>query len=447
MKNVMRSLLVIVFIGISIITFCSNEGYALVLSGGGAKGAYQIGVWKALKQLAINIKGAYGTSVGAINAAAVVLEEYEQARTLWLNIDYDDVMDLSPELEDIFRGHLSNMSFSDLEKGIGQLLQGIDIDPLRNELDEIISESEVRQSEIDYGLVAFCVSDMKPRTLHINEIPEGELIDYILASAGLPIFKHEEIKGKVFVDGGVYNNIPINLALDRGFENIIIVDIGNIGDLPTRITNFIENRKYDGEYNAIFIRPRKFYGNMLTFDSDVASSFIKEGYLDTLAAFNFLEGENFYIYMKEDILFHMFLSLSSELRAKALKIMSLESPENVSPEYQYYRLLLPQLEHTAGTVSEHPIKTSLKIVEDLANYLQIDSLKPYDSYSIIKIIDEKTDNKPKMSLLKEFIEEMKYGKVLDLVDFLFENSNYIFPKDDRYNEIVDIFNDLTNIEK
>ncbi len=447
MKKYMRNLLIVIFIVISIITFCSDEEYALVLSGGGARGAYQIGVWKALKQLDINITGSYGTSVGAINAAAVVLKEYEQAKTLWLNIDYDDVMELSPELENIFRGHISSLSLADLEKGIGQLLHGIDIEPLRNKLNEIINESEVRQSEIDYGLVAFCVSDMKPRTLHIDEIPEGELIDYILASAGLPIFKPEEIKGKVFVDGGVYNNIPINLALDKGFENIIIVDIGSIGDLTTRVTSFIENRKYDGEYSTIFIRPRKFYGNMLAFDPDIASSFIKEGYLDTLAAFNILKGKTYYIYIKEDTLFHMFLSLTSELRVKALKIMSLESPEDVSPEYQYYRLLLPLLENTAGTVLKHPFLTSLTILEDLANYLQIESLQPYDSYSILKKIAEKTDEKIKMSLLKELIEEIKYGKVLDLVVFLFENSNYVFPENSQYDEIVETFSNLTNIEK
>ncbi|MGC9384312.1 MAG: patatin-like phospholipase family protein [Kosmotogaceae bacterium] len=447
MKNIKRSLLIIAFIGILITNFCSDESYALVLSGGGVKGAYQIGVCKPLKQLQIDINGAYGTSVGAINAAAVVLGEYEQARSMWLNIDYDDVMELSPGLENIFKGHLDNLSFSDLKKGIGQLLQGIDIEPLRKKLNKVISESKVRQSKIDYGLVAFCVSDMKPRTLHINEIPEGELIDYILASAGLPIFKREEIKGKVFVDGGIYNNLPVNLALERGFRNIIIIDIGTIGDLATKITNFIENRIYDGEYNAIFIRPRKFYGNMLTFDPEIAAKFMKEGYLDRLAAFNFLEGEIFCIYMKEDILFHMFLSLSSEFRAKALKIMSLESPENVSPEYQYYRLLLPQLEHTSGTVSEHPIKTSLKILEDLANYLQINSLYPYDGLTILRKINEKLDDKPKMSLLKAFIEKMKYGEVLDLVNFLFENSSYGFPRDDKYIEIVKTFSNLTDVEK
>ncbi|MFW6149165.1 MAG: patatin-like phospholipase family protein [Atribacterota bacterium] len=447
MKNYMKIPLIIFFIVISLITFCSDEEYALVLSGGGARGAYQIGVWKALKQLDINITGSYGTSVGAINAAAVALEEYEQARTLWLNIDYDDVMDLSPELEDIFRGHLSNLSLTDLEKGMGQLFRGIDVEPLRKKLDEIISESEVRKSKIDYGLVAFSISDMKPRTLHIDEIPEGELIDYILASAGLPIFKHEEIEGEIFIDGGVYNNIPINLALDRGFENIIIVDIGSIGDLTTKITNFIENRKYDGTYNTVFIRPRKFYGNIISFDPDIASNFIKEGYLDTLAAFNILKGKTYYIYIKEDTLFHLFVNLSSDLRIKALKIMSLESPENVSAEYQYYRLLLPQLEHTAGTVFDHPVITSVNILEDLASYLQIDPLYPYDSHSILKKIDEKTDNKQKMSLLKELIEEVRYGKVLQLVDFLFENSGYAFPREDQYYEIEVTFNDLTNIEK
>ena len=55
------------------------DGYGLVLGGGGARGSYEIGVWKALKELGIPIIGVAGTSVGALNGAIIVQNEYEKA--------------------------------------------------------------------------------------------------------------------------------------------------------------------------------------------------------------------------------------------------------------------------------------------------------------------------------------------------------------------------------
>ena len=53
-----------------------NKEYGLVLEGGGAKGAYQIGAWKALKEAGIRIKGIAGTSVGALNGALIAMDEF-----------------------------------------------------------------------------------------------------------------------------------------------------------------------------------------------------------------------------------------------------------------------------------------------------------------------------------------------------------------------------------
>ena len=60
---------------------------ALVLSGGGAKGAYEIGVWKALRKLNIKIDIVTGTSIGAINGAFVVQNKYYRAKRIWLSKD------------------------------------------------------------------------------------------------------------------------------------------------------------------------------------------------------------------------------------------------------------------------------------------------------------------------------------------------------------------------
>ena len=60
--------------------------YGIVLEGGGARGAYQIGAWKALKEAGIQIQGAAGTSVGALNGALICMDDFETAEKIWETI-------------------------------------------------------------------------------------------------------------------------------------------------------------------------------------------------------------------------------------------------------------------------------------------------------------------------------------------------------------------------
>ena len=75
-----------------------TKEYGLVLEGGGAKGAYQIGAWRALKEAGVKIKGVSGTSVGALNGALICMDDLEKAEKLWANISYSQVMDVDDEL-------------------------------------------------------------------------------------------------------------------------------------------------------------------------------------------------------------------------------------------------------------------------------------------------------------------------------------------------------------
>ena len=75
-----------------------SKEYGIVLEGGGAKGAYQIGAWRALREAGIRIKGAAGTSVGALNGALICMDDFEKAERIWENISYSRVMDVDDEL-------------------------------------------------------------------------------------------------------------------------------------------------------------------------------------------------------------------------------------------------------------------------------------------------------------------------------------------------------------
>ena len=75
----------------------TSRSYALALEGGGAKGAYQIGAWKALREAGVKIDAVAGTSVGALNGSLIVMGDLEKAENIWENIRYSQVMDVDDD--------------------------------------------------------------------------------------------------------------------------------------------------------------------------------------------------------------------------------------------------------------------------------------------------------------------------------------------------------------
>ena len=69
-----------------------NKEYGLVLAGGGTKGAYQVGVWKALKELKINIKGIAGASIGSLNGALFLQDDFDMVENMYKNIKLGNIM-------------------------------------------------------------------------------------------------------------------------------------------------------------------------------------------------------------------------------------------------------------------------------------------------------------------------------------------------------------------
>ena len=108
-----------------------TKEYGLVLEGGGAKGAYQIGAGKALKEAGVNIKGIAGTSVGALNGALICMDDLENAEHIWESIAYSKVM----KVDDMQMGELlqGNLPMSDLIRLAIQTVKdgGMDVTPLK----------------------------------------------------------------------------------------------------------------------------------------------------------------------------------------------------------------------------------------------------------------------------------------------------------------------------
>ena len=251
---------------------------AIVLSGGGSKGSYQIGVWKALKKLHIKYDIVTGTSVGALNGALMTQKSYRKAIKLWKNINLKTLFG-----EEAIE-NTSNLKLLKMYKDNFIKNGGMDVENLQNVINKNININKFFKSNINYGLITFNLSKRKPLKLTKKKIPKDKLTDYLMASASCyPAFKKKEIDNKNYIDGGVYDNLPINLALELGADEIISIDLKapGIKQPPKK------------KVPTIKIVPNNELTNFLNFNEEGAKRNIKFGYNDTLKVFKKAEGKKY----------------------------------------------------------------------------------------------------------------------------------------------------------
>ena len=246
---------------------------ALVLAGGGARGSYQVGVWRALTELGWNPQIITGTSVGSLNGAMFALDLYETARDMWTSIRSQDVMELPEETRNL----------TELHQFLRDVVRagGMDVTPLEEIVERVLDEDALRASPIRFGLVTVEKRGLKPRELPLEEIPKGKVKDYLLASAAcFPALRAKQIDGVQFLDGGYRDNMPTGLAQKMGAEELVCVDLEGVGiTLPNRTG-----------LPTTMVRSYWELGDILHFDPDTARRNIELGYYDTLRAFGRLRG-------------------------------------------------------------------------------------------------------------------------------------------------------------
>ncbi len=263
-----------------------QQTYGLVLAGGGAKGAYQIGAWRALRKLGIEFNAIAGTSIGAINGALMAQGSFETAMRFWSNAEVSNGINLPFELksgDNLFS--LSNMPqifYEVLRNG------GIDISPAKKIVEDNISEEAVRASNIPLAIVTFNLNNMKPVELFVSDMPEGTMIDYIMASARFPGLNKQGPDDSQYLDGGVYDNAPLGILRRHGYHRLIVIDISSRKGMA---------HKEDWSCaNIVYIRPYvpEDLGAAFEFDKDMNERRMEMGYYDTKKAFGELFGKDYY---------------------------------------------------------------------------------------------------------------------------------------------------------
>ena len=222
--------------------------YALVFGGGGGKGAYEIGVWKALDEMgyANLFSCVIGTSVGALNGALFCLKNIQDAEQAWLR-DLGEAqllrLNLNPKkLPESLPAGLFN------QEGLKNLLERHLPDVMPDTPDFYVCASEIsgRDEKPNFIQALFRPEKYKAQYIKMNGLSRREAAPFLLASAAIPIVFSPVRKRR---DGGMLarNNVPYHEAARMGYEKVLAVSLGNEALHIERLDIYEEQRgtKYE----------------------------------------------------------------------------------------------------------------------------------------------------------------------------------------------------------
>jgi len=256
----------------------------LVLGGGGGKGAYELGVWKALTELGINkyINFFSGTSIGAFNAALFAQENIEIAEELWKEVSLEKLIPLN--------------KLEILKKGIGLIIGGKNLNLSKKYLSQKAEEGSVsKEGAIELidkyidikkikssGKICYAtcteLPDFKVKYFNLSEYDENIGRDIIIASSSLPlIYEPTEVNNIKYMDGALCDNLPVQPLYGEGCNIIIVVSLSRENRVNRALypkTKIIEIYSKNLNENVI--------NGTLNLDEEAKKNRIKEGYLDTM---------------------------------------------------------------------------------------------------------------------------------------------------------------------
>lgn len=256
----------------------------LVLAGGGGKGAYELGVWKALDELKLTkyITVFSGTSIGAFNSVLFAMNDMKKADELWEEVTMDKLVPIS-------KSEL-------IKRGIGLYIGGKNLQLAKKFLNDKLEHGaiandgaiEVVEKYLDFNKIkennkicyAACtkLSDFSAKYFKINDFDEETGKKIVLASASLPlIYDCTEVLGEKYIDGGIADNIPIQPVYGENCNIIIVVLLSKEAQVDRTL---YPNSK------LIVISPENLDENTITgtlnLNTDAKRIRIIEGYNDTI---------------------------------------------------------------------------------------------------------------------------------------------------------------------
>ena len=393
----------------------------IVFEGGGAKGSFQVGLLRALLEHGYEFDGAVGSSIGALNAAMFVQGDFERCYEIWERMEFSKIFDF----QDIYAENLAKNNFDrttlkyffiKLREAIKN--RGLDTTKIKMLIDYYIDEERLRASKKDFGLMTVRTFEdgaiFSPRPMYKEDIPYGCIADYIVASANFPGFPAHYIDNKPYRDGGLYDNLPINMLIDKGYTDIIAV--------PLRGYFSFKQKPKSDNVNIQYIVPSEKPGRMLDFNNAPVNRGMEMGYYDGLRFIHHYIGTFYYIedIVEYEILGNIITSFPMQFVRDMCSALEIEYMEN-NRMFNMFNIVarLRKLLDIKEMLSTAEVFMAL--VEKYATDVGVERLKLYKMKELVRVTlarfmnrdgDDKrgVNNRKKMQLDSAFLTFSKYFK-------------------------------------
>lgn len=349
----------------------NSKTYAIALEGGGAKGGYEIGVWQALDEAGIKYNAVSGTSVGALNGGLMAMRDLPRAIDAWNNMKLGKVIELDEEQEEnLSRAFNGDIGFDDVQRLIPEALEiiknrGLDVAPLRAWVREVVDARAIKESDVELYIATVSITDRKALEVKVNDLPEDQICDMLLASAYHPTFKLEKLGGKFYTDGGFVDTLPLHALVTNGYKDIIAVRIPGIG----------HNRRFrmPDDVNITYIATNADLGGVLNFDAEQSRRDMAIGYLDAKRVLYGLYGKHYYIERS-----------MTDREALNMLLDSLETGENLR---QFCERDLPRVARHLDAEGDY-YELLIAVLEDAAAKQDIDNMRIYKDTELVAKLEE-----------------------------------------------------------
>ncbi|MBR6108663.1 MAG: patatin-like phospholipase family protein [Clostridia bacterium] len=338
-----------------------SKTYAIALAGGGAKGGYEVGVWRSLSEEGLKYNAVSGTSVGALNGAMMTMRDLEKAEELWRNMRYSRVMNVDDAaMAKLFSGEPTMRQIgAALKKAVNIFKDGgFDISPLRELIRTTADIPGIKNSDVELFIVTYSLTDKKGLDIAVKSLPDDEICDMLLASAYYPAFRNEPLTGgKHYADGGFAENLPLSPLIDHGYKNIIAVRL-------TEPKGRTKKLKLTSDVMIDVIAPKRKLGHTLNFCREQSAFDMTLGYFDAKRYVYGLVGDYYYLErtLSEKEAYNRLMTLLEDYFARTKPSASLRTiHEELIPKFaqkqeaegDYYDILIKYVEHT-GAVFKIP---------------------------------------------------------------------------------------------